>query len=59
MGLPNFKPFPGIPMEITPTTLNTGPYTIPNMINKIPLPHYRAGDYITVPKPITMVNIKG
>lgn len=58
-GLFNFKPIGGVPMEITPTTLNTGPNTIPSMINKIPLPHYRAGDYITVPKPVMMVNIKG
>ncbi len=59
MGLPNFKPFPGIPMEMNKTNLNTGPNTIPSMINKISLPHYRAGDYITIPKPVMMVNIEG
>lgn len=59
-GLPYYKKFKGgIPMEMRPTTLNTGPNTIPSMIDNIPLPHYRAGDYITVPKPVMMVNIKG
>ena len=58
-GLFNFKPIAGVPIEMNETNLNTGPNTIPIMINKIPLPHYRTGDYITVPKPVMMVNIKG
>ena len=41
------------------TNLNTGPNTIPSMINKISLPYYRAGDYINTPRPIMMVNTKG